>query len=233
MTSRYGVESAESGTPQQPPMYPSGQIHSASSNTLYNPAGSQEPEFADNRPDALIQGFLRQVSSNPGGFSQELAEFNLGQQDFAYLENRLRQTLSPNTLFSAVTAFDDTNGQGAGVGHDSSLQESISLVHTVNLDMEESNLDGSANLDLSGLGTSSVTTVNPSRVLDGQGTRRHLQEEIQAPADENLDGTEDLDSSLQHIESPGSGEPKGEGKKVPRERKSQYKVSSENIAVLR
>ena len=82
--------------------------------------------------DTTVQNFLRQVTANPGGFSQELAGFNLGQQDFADLENRLRQALSPNTLMAAISSFqdipfDESASPSSAAGHEHSLPDSSNI----------------------------------------------------------------------------------------------------------
>ncbi|GFO08128.1 Zinc finger protein 136 [Plakobranchus ocellatus] len=166
--------------PQQPTMYseiPS-QLQAQQQSAMYGlPASQQQQppnsqqqqeasEFSDARADQIIQNFLKSAAGGGGGgggvFGPDLTGFNLGQQDMAYLESRLR--LSPNSLVSAVAAAYEedvgaSNVDDCGVGdrgrggqhQDSvSMQDTINLVHTVNL---EDDVPG-VTLGLSGLSAS-------------------------------------------------------------------------------
>lgn len=158
----------------------------------------------------------------------------MGQQDFAYLENKLRQELSPNTLFSAVAAYDDSSEDGPEACQDSSLQDSINLVHTVNLDMEEGNIDSSANLDLSGIAGHTPRPISIPKSLDSHAKTphrmgMHAASDIESPAllDSSacLDSTPQMDNTPQ-LESPLTKDDKvkKDDKKVMKERKHQYDV---------
>ncbi|CAL1536643.1 unnamed protein product [Lymnaea stagnalis] len=200
-------------------------------NATYGTGSQPDTDLTETRQENLIQGFLRHVSANTASFNQELSGFNLGQQDFAYLERGLRQALSPTALLSAVEAYDDS-GQDTGACQDSSLQDSINLVHTVNLDMEEGNLDGSSNLGLVNLNGHPATQVNIPRNMDG--LTKTSQSGMQSLMESDLGSTtlNDSTSSIDGTSLVGSplakgitdGEEKKEEKKAMKERKHQYDI---------
>ncbi|XP_005098927.1 uncharacterized protein LOC101858493 [Aplysia californica] len=201
------------------PMYPASQRDpEINNNGLFSSTVQNELDFPDSlRQDNFIQGFLRQISANPGSFSQELAGFNLAQQDFAYLESRLRQTLSPNTLLSAVTAYEENASPSNLTSHENSLQDSINLVHTVNLDAgDEALADMDENLGLPILGQS--TALDLPRLSAGAATS------VVPPASI----TEDM-TSVTPVQEGDATPAKADSavkknKIVPKERKHLYKM---------
>ncbi|XP_055864447.1 uncharacterized protein LOC106056088 isoform X2 [Biomphalaria glabrata] len=201
-----------------------------SSNLSYETGLPQDADFS--RPENLIQGLLRHVSSNSGGLNQDLAAFNLGQQDLAFLENRLRQTLSPNSLFSAVAALEDNIVPGPGGNQDNSLQDGMNLVHTVNLDIEEANLNSSAQLDLAGLGGQPSGHMNMARHLDSlhkapPDSSNHIMTDMETagmhPSVGPLEDSAFFDRSLAKDDS-FDDHAKKEDKKVMKERKHLYDI---------
>lgn len=214
--------SAEADSPLRHQMYISndGQHSIGAARSDYNSCVMPVSESADARQDSLIQGFLRQMSSSTEGFNQELAGFGLGNQDFAYIENRLRQALSPTMLFSAETGYDGAGEQGLRTGHEQSFSENINLVHTVNLDMDERNLGSSASLNLPELGSSNLSASYLSRNFGEQDTgvnegHTPLESMYNSGNLTNYKSTDNTEKPQRDIK-----------KKTPRERKSQYEVSS-------
>ncbi|KAH9513420.1 hypothetical protein Btru_032976 [Bulinus truncatus] len=190
----------------------------------YEAGVSQDADFT--RPDSLIQGLLRHASSNSVGMNQELTAFNLGQQDLAFLENRLRQTLSPNTIFSAVAAYDNNSVPGPGGSQGSPMQDGINLIHTVNLDMEEANLESSARLDLGSLGSHSSSQLNAVRGLDNlhksdQPMSSGMLSDMASPGIHSSSAPSESSATLDNsFDSDG----KKEDKKIMKERKHQYEI---------
>ena len=219
----------------------------------------QDPaEFSDAKADQIIQNFLRSAAGSGGGFGQDLAGFNLGQQDMAYLDSRLR--LSPNSLMSAVVAaYEEDNleecgigpsagnrGRGTGSGstsqhpdNNNSLQDTINLVHTVNL----VDLEDDVNLGLGGMSASHSSRSSgvisprsggldsPLLALGGRVRTGSFHDpmvdspSVQPPVDAEANET----VPTGHIQPEQKAGPEGDkadedAKTKPKDRKHQYKV---------
>ncbi|GFS01074.1 myoneurin [Elysia marginata] len=228
-------------TAGNPNMYaPPTPQHQQQQQQLQQQQQQQDPsEFSDAKADQIIQNFLR----------TDLAGFNLGQQDMAYLDSRL----SPNSLVSAVVAAyeEDVGASGRGRSggssshpqqgdNNSSLQDTINLVHTVNLvDLEDDVNLGLGGLSASHSGRSSGVVSPRSGCLDspllslgGRGASgRFHNTALDSPSLQPA-----KDAGVEKDPTPqGQGEKEScEGKNLqdektkPKDRKHQYKIVHED-----